>query len=274
MMACVRAMHALAGLDPARLLRSPTTFIHPRYPQVSVTIDGTPTVVRWARFLLVSAIRDMLTRNRFEKSRFLGYWEVDPVVTVIFERSNLHSGTQGKDASTDNLQRPQGGTTVVANAAGSAPSGVSFDFGPPSDNPAPSSNSDELHADIQYLPKTISQHNMFLAITWLLLAIAPHYYEPLEALACNANALTVVVKTIWNRATSVPVSEQTTLVGGDLINLVARLPEELLRVDMWREMNIAITEKASGVVLGRGVVRVRPLPGGFVSPLSTNVSTS
>ena len=51
---------------------------------------------------------------------------------------------------------------------------------------------------------------------------------------------------------------------GDLIALMAYLPEHLLNENKWQEMDITITDNAfPGVVIARGIIRVGPASGIF-----------
>ncbi|KAL8647761.1 MAG: hypothetical protein Q9210_005369 [Variospora velana] len=270
MMACVEAMHALSGLESITLLTNDQRWTHPRFPGVVVSLHGyMRTTARFAMWVVAFAIRDMLSRNRFEEAYFIGAWQGVRVASLHINRLEHVDGDAWKEQHDDSADLTD--RTAVAATKPSSSSITSSLFGSRNDSSSSSSNrssnnlvpsltDDELLAYVHYLPTPIDRKNIFMAIVWLMLALAPFYHDPLFVFRCNVDAIGAEVRTIWNRvrdpAAAAPAP--TLLIAGDVINMIARLPETLLREEKFSEMNIDMLE--GEVLLGKGAVRVGPKP--------------
>ncbi len=268
MMVCVFAMRELALLPDFSQIVPEKTWIMPGYPGVALRVgnpEGT-TDVRWMTWTITAAIRDMMTRNRFQTSQFRGtFIGIRVAVAELFAPNTIETiavAKRTKDAV------PQiSGASSTANDSSST---ISINVGDLS--LSNTSNDDQLWAAITYKEREILRRDMFMAIIYALLNLAPHKDDELvHIVTITGTAITATVTISFSRVRIIPPQIDPLRVG-NIISLVAKLPEPLLQVDMFREMDILV--KDNNVVIGKGKVRSSAL-GGFVgSPLTANVSVS
>ncbi|KAL9010093.1 MAG: hypothetical protein Q9173_004940 [Seirophora scorigena] len=271
MMALVQAIHALAPLEPLSSLTTEQRWTHPNFPGVVVSMQGSKlTTARFGMWIIVFAMRDMLMRDRFQMSYFIGRWQGLRVAALHIEPAGFVDGEAGKQQhdSTDSTERLA--VTKAAEEVTKASSSRSLTsiFSVSRNDSSllvPSLTDDELMAYVHYLSTPIDRKDMFMAIVWLILALSPFYHDPLYVFRCNVDAIGAEIPTIWNRVRD-PAAP---LIGGDVINMIARLSEVLLRENKFFEMNIDMSE--DGVLVGKGAMRVGPKPR---KPTLRNTATS
>lgn len=258
MMVCVFAMRELALLPG--FLRDHEipgkTWIVDDYPQVALSVGGPSGVVtvRFAVYIIEAAIRDMMTRNQFQTSQFVGTWLGVRVVNLEFFAPNAIETPVVKAVP-----------TVKDKMAT-----VSIDISHPNLNAT--SNKDRLRAVVTYKTKEISQKDMFMAIIWAILTLAPlEDEERIRIETITDFAITASVTIYFVGVTGIPRGVQP-LQYGDLISLLATLPETLLREGVFREMDIVV--KDGNVVVGKGLMRLTTSSGFVGVPLIANVSAS
>ncbi|KAL8736323.1 MAG: hypothetical protein Q9181_002501 [Wetmoreana brouardii] len=244
MMVCIRAMRDLALEAFHEEVRTLSIWRHPEFPGAAVAAgpssQGGVTTVRFLMWLLLCAIRDMMARNNFQTSEFKGLYlgrDVGVVRFIVYPRqtSEITTTAASKDA----------GVAFVFNATGL----VGTD---------PSSN-DKLEGYVTYLDKAIERNDIFLAICWIVLNLAPNdKTRPLDRIVTTINGVSAAVTTIWNKAPQAGAAAAQ-FTAGSLLGLVTYLPEILLRENKFREMNVEIGDQ--GIVIGRGLFRSSPLPG-------------
>lgn len=258
-MACVAAMRELALLDMNSNIGRTKTWTHPGYPEVSVLMEevgGSRSTVRFAMWLIQAAIKDIMVRQRYQTSAFLGQYRNVIIGRVQFIRHQHAGGAE-----------PQ---ITVGVGGEKSSSDVSFDLKLPSTTGRTASN-DDFSASVQYLDKVMDKRDTFFTIIWLLMAFGSHGNEPLRVYGCNVLSVTAEVRTIWNSVTR-PARQHYLLKAADMVNMVAHLAVVLVRVNHYREMNLIISE--DGVEIARGAIRTRPLPGELAFPLTSNVTVS
>ncbi|CAD6587519.1 MAG: hypothetical protein ASARMPREDX12_002920 [Alectoria sarmentosa] len=258
-MVCVFAMRELALLPNfyGNHEISGKTWRMDEYPQVAISVGnpGDVVIVRFAIYTIAAAIRDIMNLNRFQTSQFVGLWLGVKVAHVKF-------------FAPDTIE-----TTFAANRTEYAVSQVSKAVSTVNDNKTTipinigdlslnaTSNNDRLWADLTYKTKEISKKDMFMAIIFALLTLAQYANEErIRVLTITDFAITAKVTTFFIRVTGIPPRLQP-LQYGNLISLLAKLPEVLLREDMFREMDIVVMD--DNVVVGKGTMRLTP-PSGFV----------
>ena len=265
MMVCVFAMRELALLPnfdgdheiPGK------TWIRDDYPQVAMSVGnpGDVVTVRFAMWTIAAAIKDIMIRSRFQTSQFIGTWLGIRVVFVNFFASNTIATTavanRTKYAVPKEVSTPNDNTAIVPINV------VDLSFNA-------TSNDDQLWASLTYKTKEISKRDMFMAIIWALLNLAPHQNEErIRLITITHFAITTSVKTSFVRVRDVPARLQQ-LQYGNLVSLLAKLPEILLREDMFREMDILVED--NNVVVGKGTMRLAASSGSMGLPLIANVS--
>ena len=134
-------------------------------------------------------------------------------------------------------------------------------------------DNDQLRAEVIYKTKEISKKDMFLAIIRALLALTPHENEErIRIYKITEFAITASVTIYFVRVPGIPRRLQS-LQYGNLISLLAKLPEILLLKGMFREMDIMVKE--DNVVVGKGTMRLTASSSKFVGvPLTANASVS
>ena len=269
-MVAVTAMSSLALLDFGDEC-PPKTFSRDDYPEVSLYV-GNPRIIltpRWGMFLIALAIKDMMTHNRFEISQFQATYNVlglNPRVAVVrfFARTGIETTAA---ANHTEYAVPQ-----ISGAPSTADRSTDTFFIDAGDSKLDAGlNNDEMSALVTYHAKEISPTNMFMAILWTLLTLAKHGNEERVIITANTcAAITESVRTYFKRIGGTRARLQ--LLYGNLIPLMAKLPELLLQENKFREMDIVITD--GDVVVGKGMVRSTALSGIVGVPLTTNVSVS
>ena len=268
MMVCVFAMRELALLPDFGARLSGKTWIMDDYPQVAMSV-GNPgeTTVRWAMWTITAAIRDMMTHNEFRASQFNGiYLDIRVGVVRFFAPNTIETGIVANQTEHAVPQISEAASTATHTPTVS----ISFDVSDLKLNAT--SNADEMWADLTYRTKKISRFDVFMAIIWTLLNLAPHKdNESVRIVTIPNAAITASVTVSFSRVAGIPPRLQP-LQYGNAVSLTAKLPEVLLRDNMFREMDIAVKEE--GVVVARGTVRSMALTGFVGVPLSANVSVS
>lgn len=111
-----------------------------------------------------------------------------------------------------------------------------------------------------------------MAIIWAILTLAPlEDEERIRIETITDFAITASVTIYFVGVTGIPRGVQP-LQYGDLISLLATLPETLLREGVFREMDIVV--KDGNVVVGKGLMRLTTSSGFVGVPLIANVSAS
>ena len=229
----------------------PRPWIHPDFPQVSLTLVPPETdediSVRFAMWTIAATVRFILEENRFQSVQFTAFYRHAPVGSVrLFPTGSLHAA-----AAQDNSSFQQSRPLELATAASNHTDGY-FNFDLMRSGVAENAN-DQLRAEVDYLTKSIERRDMFFMLIWLLLGLAPHNREPMIVWRVAQDAVTCAVTTLWNRVKQT----QYQITKGDMISFLASLPGLLLRDNVFREMNIAI--KDGDVVVARGSFRTEPL---------------
>ena len=264
-MVCVWAMRELALLHFEDEFVPQRDWIHPRFPQVRLTVippaGKDDLSVRFALWIITAAAPLLLESERIQEIRFLGYFRNRAIGSVRLTPSSaidvLYNSTLQHRSSPENEQPPG---TQVAFAFGN----VSMKYN------ALFSSNDQLHADVKYLNFVIDWRDIFLGVTWFLLDCAPHNKEPLTVWRVVRQTVLSEITTVWNYVRQT----QCQMTMGDVISFLAYLPEVLLQQQMFREMDIVITD--DGVVVARGSFRARTISRLMEPSLSMtlNVTTS
>ncbi len=229
MMVCVFAMRELALLPtfygdykiPGK------TWTMDEYPQVAISVGNPDNVVtmRFAMWTITSAIRDMMAHNQFQTSQFIGMWLGVRVVYMNFFAPNTIETTVVKNRTEHAVSQFSADSATVSIDIGDSNRNATLD-------------NDQLRAEVIYKTKEISKKGMFMAISDAILALAPHENEErICILTITEFAITASVTTYFIRVPGIPRRLQP-LQYGNLISLLAKLPEILLREDMFREMDI------------------------------------
>ncbi|KAL8927101.1 MAG: hypothetical protein Q9172_001523 [Xanthocarpia lactea] len=256
-MAAVAAMHELASLNFNSSIRTPSTWTHPDYPGVNVTLHGDgrerPTV-RFAMWIIHAGIKDMMVRDRYATAVFMGFYREVEIGRVWF----LATPPAG-------AEKPQ---ISAAAGAGNDRNGSSSDVEIASAQKTVASN-DNLHADTVYLAKAMDKRDSFFTCIWLLMALGAHDNDPLGLVQFVFQAITVEVRSIWNTIKR-PSSHPDVLRTGDMVNMIAHLPIIMMHDDMFREMNVIVSDE--GVVIARGAIRTSPKPRKLALPSTPDVN--
>ncbi len=257
---CAKAMQELAEMDPNRLLTTSRTWNRLETSGSVTVVEGALTTVRWAMWLIASAVRDTMSRDRFETAFFHGFWQDVKVASVRFDPP------RGLGNGVNDTESKQPDSRVVYTNTIVPDSGHALAFDLPSGTVSAFANDDTLRAEIEYLSTAVDEKDILMTVIWLILSLAPNYRKPLKLFRCNVFGIYHGMLTIWNRAQTLG-PEQHVLIGGDLINMLAKLPDIMERDDKYHEMIIKIKER--GTLVGHGVIRQGPPKPGY---LSANVS--
>lgn len=190
-MACVAANHELAMMGFDDPVNTAQKWTHPEYPDVALGFaeyNGKPVTVRWAMFLVYAAIKDMMLRDRYERSTFFGYYRDSPIGRVLFYPVQQPA----------NFPPPE--ATLNANTTKDT-NGVTYDVRLSAPGLSPSLN-DELQARVVYLDKAMDRRDALLTIIYLLIGIGGRNNAELHAYHCTLVAITTRVSTIWNKIPS------------------------------------------------------------------------
>jgi len=260
-MACITAMRELALLHFEDDDIPQKSWTNPRFPGVWLTVgpasDGEKLTVRFAMWMIAAVTRFMMAEDRFQNTRFTGIYRGNRVGSVTF----LHATFEGGEHNNSSSPQSQASGLVMA---GSNLNGVGFTFDGMNSGAARNVN-DQLRAEVNYLGTSIDRRDMLMMIIWLLLWLAPRNRVPLGVWRVGQPLLTCEIIALWNRVKQ----DRYLMTGGDMISLLAYLPEILLRESKYQEMDIVIHD--DGVTVARGAVRVKPLTGLLDLPSATNV---
>ena len=257
-MAAIRAMRELSKRDFEIDNIPETSWSHPLFPGAKLTVRPAPgkrlLSVRFAMWMILYSTRCMIIEKKYSgeflslyKRNMIGYVVTLPTAAIA---------SQGK-LSTQRAQHND--TTSFPRSNSSSAQGLGI---------GTATNDDDLQATVDYVGKNIDRADFFLTLFWLIVDLAPHTGDPLIVWQVTRNAINSRITTIWNRAKPPSQSPQYSLTKGDLISMLAYLPEVCLRDRKLQEMNIEIRE--SGEVIARGLVRMKPLLGLPSGPLIMN----
>ena len=259
-MALNAAMRDLALMDFEGHLSEPgaKAYVHPRYPGAIILISaglGIPQVsIRFAIWTLYEAIRDTLRGGKGRKpictrTYYVGLWEGREIVHVRILQQPPTAAPQLQTINTPGAQ-----TAAAKDALASEGANGSFSFKSKTLSISEKLGAGELHADVTYRPKEMDRRDIYMAIFGVMLRLAPTNRGELGIFHDNAIGITHEVICIFNRAAkSIPYA----LTTGDLISLVAYMPEHLLTVGKWQDMDITITDNEfPNVVIARGSFRL------------------
>ena len=251
-MLCMVAMRELAlyHFDDQELPKQAWT--DRNHPGVILIIQPDPgsksrkISVRFAMWIIASIMQTMLTQNRFQSSRYAGFYENEPVGAVdFFAIDSNNPSSQGPHDSEP--------TSTATNNRG-----ISFNFTSMS-SAATLNENDKLDGKIDYVGNSIARKDIYMVLVWLLVELAPHNREPIGVWRTTRVAIESEVTTIWNRAKQPSGSSRKQMTKGDLISLFAYLPSVLMSDNIFREMDLTVVD--SQVVVARGSFRTKPLEG-------------
>lgn len=210
--------------------------------------------IRFVIWALYEAMRDTLNTQFCTRTNYVGTWEGKEVVNVriIPEPTSVSTESQMKEnAQRTSLVRP---VVVVGSQSVYEISNGSFSFAPHLSSTDHVGASDQLHGEITYHGKTMDPRDFFIAAMGIMLRLAPTNRQELGVFRSIENAITTDVESVFNRAArTLPYI----MTSGDLISLLAVLPEPLLKDNKWQEMDITVFDSAySGVVIARGTFRI------------------
>lgn len=268
MMVCVFAMRELALLPDFSGRYWGKTWIRDGYPQVAMSVSnpGDMTTVRWAMWTIAAGIRDMLLRNHFQTSEFVGKYIGIRIGVVKF----FAPDTIKKIVVANRTESVVPQIAAAASMANHKTATVSVNLRNSDLNTT--SNDDELWASLTYRTKDIPRGDIFMAIIWMLLNLAPHQNdERVLVLTVTAPTITTAVTTKFIRVKDIPPRVDP-LMYGNLVSLLAKTPEVLLRENRFCEMDIVV--KDDGASIGVGTIRATVPSGSVGFPLTANVSMS
>ena len=267
-MVCVFALRELALLPDFSDKYLGKTWIRDDYPQVAMSVGnpGDITTVRWAMWTIAAGIRDMMLRNHFQTSEIYGrYLGIRIGIVKFFAPNTIKTISATYHTKSAVPQVAGAASTAFHNTAT-----VSVNLGNSDLNTT--SNDDELWASLTYRTKDIPRSDVFMAIIWMLLILAPHQNDArVLVLTVTAPTITTAVTTKLIRVKAIPPRVEP-LMYGNLVSLLAKLPEVLLRDNRYCEMDIVV--KDDGVSIGVGTIRLTTPSGSVGFPLTANVSVS
>lgn len=254
-MAAIRAMRGLSarGFETANIPE--TSWSHPLFPGVKLTVRPAPgeriLSVRFAMWMILYTTRCLIKENEYSgeflslyRNEMIGYVVILPTAAIARESNSSTQPTQRQDT------KPFSNNSSAQN----------FSIGTATD--------DEMQATVNYVGKNIDRADFFLNLLWLIVDLAPHIGEPLTTWRVTRNSMNSEITTIWSRAKPPAGSPPYPINKGDLLSMLAYLPEVCLHDRKFQEMNIEI--RKSGEVIARGLVRMKPLLGLPRGPLILN----
>ena len=254
-MAAIRAMRGLSSHDFETANIPETSWFHSLFPGVKLTVRPAPgkriLSVRFAMWMILYTTRCLILEKEYSgeflnlyKREMIGYVVILPTTPIAREGNSNTQTTERQN------------TKSFSNNS----SAQNFSIGTVTD--------DEMQATVNYVGKNIDRADFFLALLWLIVDLAPHIEEPLTTWRVTRNSIHTEITTIWNRAKPPAGSAPYPINKGDLISMLAYLPEVCLHDRKFQEMNIEI--RKSGEVIARGLVRTKPLLGLPRGPLIMN----
>ncbi|CAF9923168.1 MAG: hypothetical protein HETSPECPRED_005260 [Heterodermia speciosa] len=254
-MAAIRALHDLASRDFEEDSIPGTSWSHPLFPEVKLTVRPAPgkrlLSVRFAMWIILFSTRCLIEENKYSgeflnlyRNEPIGYMVVLPTARIARQGNSSTQGTQPNGANPfPNYSSPQYLSSGTAA-------------------------NDDPQATVFYVGKNIDRADFFLALLWIILDLAPHSGEPMIVWRLTRATAKSEISTIWNRVKPPAGSPQYDINKGYLLSMFAQLPEICLRDKKLQEMNIEITE--NGQLIARGLIRSKPLPGLPSGPLIMN----
>ncbi|KAL8646965.1 MAG: hypothetical protein Q9226_006629, partial [Calogaya cf. arnoldii] len=227
-------------------------WVHPTYSGAIILVSPAAGIknasIRFAIWTIYEAMRDTLRTEICSRTYHVGEWEGQDIVKVMILQQPPTTASQNQTVNTQ-------GAEIAAFKIALAGAGANGSFSVASTGLSKTNNlgDDELHADIAYRPKSMDQPDIFMAMTGIMLRLAPTNQQDLGVFSDNSIAITHEVISIFNRAAkSVPYVITT----GDLISLVADVPGFLLLNNKWQEIDLTVTaNEFPGVVIARGIIR-------------------
>ncbi|KAL8788310.1 MAG: hypothetical protein Q9195_007366 [Heterodermia aff. obscurata] len=254
-MAAVIAMRDLGARDFEEGNLPETSWSHPLFPGVKLTVrpplEQRLLSVRFAMWIIMYTTRCLVHEKHYSgeylslyKLETIGYMVIRPTVAIARQGNSSTQRTQSNDA----YPFPNNSSTQTFSVGTAA--------------------NDDMRATVKYVGTNIDRADFFLILLWISLNLAPHIEEPLTVWRTTSIAGNSEITTIWNRVKPPAGSPQYGITKGDLLVMFAHLPEICLRDRRFQEMNIEITY--SGVVIARGLVRIKPALGLPSGPLIVN----
>ena len=254
-MAAIRALRDLASRDFEEGIISETSWSHPLFPEVKLTVCPAPGErllrVRFAMWMILYTTQCMIDENKYSGQFFslyrnepIGYVFVLPTARIARQGNSSTQGTQPNDAK----PFPNYSSTQYLSSGTAA--------------------NDDTQATVFYVGKNIDRADFFLALIEIIVDLAPHIEEPIIVWRLTRTTAKSEISTIWNRVRPPAGSRQYDINKGDLLSMFAKLPEICLRDRKLQEMNIEIRE--NGQLIARGLIRSKPLLGLPSGPLIMN----
>ncbi|KAI4188450.1 MAG: hypothetical protein L6R41_002129 [Letrouitia leprolyta] len=262
-MAGVAAMHDLAMLDRDEHINPTRKRTHPNYPGAFLNFapfgkEGGRITVRWAMFLVNAATQAMMRQQRYETSVFFGWYKGVGVGSILFNRATADSvdvptTTSIEPQKLQNLLPATDPHLLPRPSIVARDTGTSFNV-----TGTRLAAGDQLYAQVDFVGKTMDMRDALMAIIYLLMSLGGRHNQPLGFYNCIMHAVTVEVRTIFNRIDD-PRHATYDLTSGDMVNMMAGLAVTLLRENKFSELDIMILDR--GVKISRGAMRIKPLVG-------------
>ena len=186
-MAGVNAMRDLALLAKNDFIDlRHNVWTHPLYPTAKLEVVPDPAVrmisARYAGWIINAAIKDMMIRETYETSAFFGWYRHVGIGRVLVSRNGA-----------PRLQLPS--VPPPPNSSAAAPGKVtSFNI-----TGTQLAADDQLHADINYVGKDMDMRDSMAMIIYTLMSLGGRHDTPLGSYHVTLDAVTVQVRSIWNR---------------------------------------------------------------------------
>ncbi|KAL8644192.1 MAG: hypothetical protein Q9226_007890 [Calogaya cf. arnoldii] len=209
--------------------------------------------IRFVIWALYEAMRDTLNTQFCTRTNYVGTWEGKEVVNVriIPEPASVSTESQMKEnAQRTSIVKP----VVIGSQRVDEIRNSSFSFAPHPSKTNFVGASDQLYGEITYHGKTMDPRDFFIAAMGIMLRLAPTNRQELGVFRSIENAITTDVESVFNRAArTLPYI----MTSGDLISLLAVLPESLLKDKKWQEMDITVFDSQySGFIIARVTFRI------------------
>ncbi|KAL8823454.1 MAG: hypothetical protein Q9191_005839 [Dirinaria sp. TL-2023a] len=243
------AMRELALLDFDHQRIEKSTFAHPRFPEVGLTLipwkDSKDLSVANALRLIAASFRNVLGNNRFKGVQFDGYQgrqAVGSLVLAPMTPSTRELNQNGSMLQQRHLSVMKDQSTISFPLSNNTPTIASL-------------GNDKLWAYVIYLNNEIARRDLLMLMMWVLLKLGPF---PIDQPIANwqisgENFDSGKTVSTWHRAVAKKASPMT---NGDLVSFFAHLPEVLLKDEKWHELAIVTRHNdPKGVVLARGSIR-------------------
>lgn len=203
-MAGVAAMHDLAMLDRDEHINPTRKRTHPNYPGAFLNFapfgkEGGRITVRWAMFLVNAATQAMMRQQRYETSVFFGWYKGVGVGSILFNRATADSvdvptTTSIEPQKLQNLLPATDPHLLPRPSIVARDTGTSFNV-----TGTRLAAGDQLYAQVDFVGKTMDMRDALMAIIYLLMSLGGRHNQPLGFYNCIMHAVTVEVRTIFNR---------------------------------------------------------------------------